>query len=107
MNNLGFAACYSKCSYDYDGTSGVGGIVGNDGNSATYSACYWQGTTNCTKGVGNKTTDPSGVTKIGETTWTTAWGEMNNNLTGYEFYTNPDSETYADEPLVLRKKTNE
>lgn len=99
---MGLTACYSKCSYG----SGyrIGGIAGDASSNAAYIACYYA---NCTKGVGNKTTDPSGVTKIGETTWTTAWGEMNNNLTGYEFYDNPDSETSADEPLVLRKKTNE
>ncbi len=100
--NASITACYSKCSYD-SGTD-IGGIVGYDPDGANFSACYYA---NCTKGVGNATTDPSGVTPIGrETTWTTAWGEMNNNLTGYEFYNNPDSETYADEPLVL-KKTNE
>lgn len=99
---MGLTACYSNCSYSLG--SYIGGIAGDASSNAAYIACYYA---NCTKGVGNATTDPSGVMPIGrETTWTTAWGEMNNNLTGYEFYDNPDSETYADEPLVL-KKTNE
>lgn len=99
-------ACYSKCSY----SSGnyIGGITGKIPDAsitATYAACYWQGDNYCGSGVGSAMTDPSGVTKIeGETSWATACGEMNNNLTGYEYYANTDAGTSADEPLMLRRK---
>lgn len=101
--NPSFTACYSKCSYGSG--SNIGGIVGNGANLSTYSACYWLGDGNCTKGDGWATDNPSGVTKIeGETTWATACGEMNKELTGYEFYVNTDAGTSADEPLMLRRK---
>jgi len=98
--NIGLASCYSKCSYNSSGNR-IGGIVGeNVGLNANFTACYYA---NCTKGVGFGS-DPSGMTKIeGETSWATACGEMNNNLTGYEYYANTTG-TSADEPLMLRKK---
>ena len=107
-------ACYSKCSYiraDYY----YGGIAGEVRSlSPTFSACYWQGDTNCEKGVGSETTDPDGVNQI------TDWGSMgsialqnariamNNALkgTGYQ-YEIGDSSTFADEPLKLKKKTQQ
>lgn len=100
-------ACYSKCIYSSG--SNIGGIVGYIGDyNPTFSVCYWQGDTNCEKGVGSEATDPDGVNKI------TDWGSvgsialleardaMNNELEGYEFVINYT--TFADEPLKLQKK---
>ncbi len=106
-----FTACYSKCSYNSSG-SNIGGIVGNIWNyNPKFSACYWQGDTNCTKGVGDKTTDPEGVNKItdyaGAIALTSACSDMNNELEGYEYVINDDSFTFADEPLKLKKKTQQ
>lgn len=106
LSNTSLTACYSKCSY-IPGYSDVGGIAGYNASGANFSTCYWQGDTNCTKGVGNAATDPSGVNKI---TWDhsfallLACSDMNNELEGYEYFTNDDFSTFTDEPLVLKKK---
>lgn len=104
-------ACYSKCSY-IRAVYYYGGIAGGvNSTSPTFSACYWQGDTNCTKGVGDAANDPDGVNKI-----TDDWGNMgspalqnariamNNKLegTGYKYVENDNATTSA-EPLVLVK----
>lgn len=107
LNSGSLTACYSKCTYG-SGTY-IGGIAGEvKSPSPTFSACYWQGDTNCTQGVGSETTAPGGVNKI------TDWGgvgsvalqnariAMNKELKGYEFVTG-DFSTSDDEPLVLVK----
>lgn len=104
-------ACYSKCSY-IRAVYYYGGIAGGvNSTSPTFSACYWQGDTNCTKGVGDAANDPDGMNKI-----TDDWGNMgsfaledaciamNNKLEGYEYFINGDSSTFTDEPLKLQKK---
>lgn len=95
-----FTACYSKCSYNSSG-SNIGGIVGNIWNyNPTFSECYWEGDTKCTKGVGDKTTDPEGVIKVaGNVIWDGIYRYMNDALegTGYKYKISDD------EPLVLVK----
>lgn len=98
-------ACYSKCTYG-SGTY-IGGIAGEvKSPSPTFSECYWEANTNCTKGVGN-TTVPNGVTQVGvdAVTWDSVYMLMNEKLegTGYEYVKNGDAATSADEPLVLVK----
>jgi len=92
-------ACYSKCRYS-DKNFHIGGIVGIVvSGTPTFTACYWQG---CTRGVGNATSDPEGVTQA--TDWSAAAEAMNNALGadfGYQYEVNGDSET---EPLILVKK---
>jgi len=100
-------ACYSKCSYiraDYY-YGGIAGVVNSP--SPTFSECYWQGDTNCTKGVGDAATDPDGVIKVDAAgnTWTNVCIPMNTALegTGYKYVENGDAATSAAEPLVLVK----
>ena len=92
-------ACYSKCRYS-DKNLHIGGIVGIVvSGTPTFTACYWQG---CTRGVGNATSDPEGVTQA--TDWSAAAEAMNNALGadfGYQYEVNGDSQT---EPLILVKK---
>lgn len=101
LNSGSLTACYSKCSYNSSG-SNIGGIVGEIWtDNPKFSACYWQGDTNCEKGVGSETTDPNGVTQVGAAgvIWEGIDGYMNTALegTGYRY------EISDDEPLVLVK----
>lgn len=92
-------ACYSKCSYSDKGFR-IGGILGIVvSGTPTFTACYWQG---CTRGVGNATSDPEGVTQA--TDWSAVATNMNTALGedfGYKYVVNTDD---SNEPLKLVKK---
>ena len=99
-----YTACYSKCSYSSG--SNIGGIVGSIlTESRTFTACYWLGDGNCTKGVGNLDDTIVEVDGTEGKTWADAATAMNTALGsnfGYQYEVNSDSQ--IKEPLKLVKK---